>query len=65
MGDKEFEMNKIQQAQLEEARSVSFWEAHIFYELLWGESAVNLLDVSKLPKVPIFIVQGKGMRFQY
>jgi hypothetical protein len=60
MGDRDFAMNEIKQEQLEEARRVAFWESHVFYEMLWGESAVNLLDVAKLPKVPIFIVQGKG-----
>jgi hypothetical protein len=61
MGDNTYKMNEIQAAQLEEARRVSFWESHVFYEMLWGESAVNLLDVAKLPKVPIYIVQGKGV----
>jgi len=60
MGDLEFEMNKILPSKIAEARSVAFWESHIFYEMLFGESPVNLLDVSKLPKVPIYIVQGKG-----
>lgn len=60
MGDRAFAMNEIQAGQLEEARRVAFWESHVFYEMLWGESSVNLLDVSKLPKVPIFIVQGRG-----
>jgi len=61
MGEKEFQMNNvIPGPNLEEARSVAFFEAHIFYEMLWGDSAVNLLDVSKIPKVPIYIVQGKG-----
>jgi len=59
-GDVEHNFNQIDPKSLPEARSVSFWEAHIFYELLWGEKALDLLDVDKLPKVPISIVQGKG-----
>jgi len=59
-GDKDFNINEIMPENLEEARSVAFWEAHIFYEMLWGETPVNLLDVSLIPDVPIYIVQGKG-----
>jgi len=60
MGDTEHQFNEIKPELLEEARSVSFWESHIFYEMFWGPKPVNLLDVSKLPKVPIWIVQGLG-----
>jgi len=59
-GEKDFKMNEILPEYLEEARSVAFWESHIFYEMLWGDSPVNILDVSLVPDVPIFIVQGKG-----
>ncbi len=60
MGDDEFHFDLIDPKQLPEARSVAFWEAHVFYEMLWGERPVNLLDVGGLPKVPVYIVQGKG-----
>lgn len=61
MGEKEYEMNKIVEAQLGEARSVAFWESHVFYEMLWGEDPVDILrDLVKIPRVPIYIVQGRG-----
>jgi fermentation-respiration switch protein FrsA (DUF1100 family) len=61
LGETEAEFNKILPEELEEARSVSFWESHIFYEMLWGSMPLDILgDIPKLPKVPISIVQGKG-----
>lgn len=61
LGETDCEFNKIKEEEIEEARSVSFWEAHIFYEMLWGEKPLDILgDIPKLPKVPIAIVQGKG-----
>jgi len=60
MGDTDFKFNEIDPKNIEEARSVGFFEAHIFYEMLWGEKPIDVLDVKKLPKVPITIVQGKG-----
>jgi len=61
MGETDSEFNKIKAEELEEARSVSFWESHIFYEMLWGSKPVDILgDIGKIPDVPISIVQGKG-----
>jgi len=60
-GDTDLEFNKIKPEHLGTARSVGFWESHIFYEMLWGPKPLDILgNISKLPKVPIAIVQGKG-----
>lgn len=61
MGETDCEFNKIKEEEIAEARSVSFWEAHIFYEMLWGSDPLDILgNIPLLPKVPISIVQGKG-----
>jgi len=60
VGEKEFNFNEIDPKNIEEARSVAFFEAHIFYEILWGDKPIDFLNVDLLPKVPVWIVQGKG-----
>jgi len=46
---------------LPEARSVGFWEVCMTYQFLFGKKPLDILgNISKLPKVPIAIVHGKG-----
>jgi proline iminopeptidase len=61
MDEKTYQFNQIVPSQIEEARSVAFWEAHIGYQLCFGNNPVDLIaGVSRIPKVPIEIVHGKG-----
>mmetsp|Transcript_28551 Transcript_28551/g.39528 ORF Transcript_28551/g.39528 Transcript_28551/m.39528 type:complete len:343 (-) Transcript_28551:111-1139(-) len=64
MDETSYKFNQIDEKDIGEARSVAFWEAALMLKMLCGGPEGKGLDlisgVPKIPKVPIYIVHGKG-----
>jgi len=60
MDETTYKFNEIVPSQIEEARSVAFWEAHLMVVFAFREAIDLIAGVHRIPNVPISIVHGKG-----